>query len=94
MTIQRGDLISYELQNYFDIRNSNFQYSNTYFQKDYIFEWLQEDRPILICVWDKPNNKWTTSSHYMLLLATDNISKLYVSNPNGELGSSRMSRMV
>jgi len=89
-----GNLISSELQNSFSIDNSDFRYTDIYFEKDYIFNWLKEDKPILICVWDKPNSKWTTSSHYMLLLATDNISKVYVSNPNGDIGSPRMSRMV
>ncbi len=86
-----GDLISFELENYFRIDNSDFKYSNNYFEKDYIFNWLKDDKPILICVWDKPSSKWTTSSHYMLLLATDNISKVYVSNPNGDTNSHRES---
>lgn len=87
-----GDLIPYELKTYFHIDNSDFLYNTTYFQKDYIFDWLKDDKPILICVWNKPDSNWTTSSHYMLLLATDNISQVYVSNPNGE--STRKSRMV
>ncbi len=89
-----GDDISYELQSYFNIDNSNFRYAESYFTKDYIFKWLKDDKPILICVWNKPSAKWTTASHYMLLLATDNISKVYVSNPNGEINGTRMSRMV
>lgn len=89
-----GERMSGELEKYFHLVNSDFLYADTYFQKDYIFDWLKEDKPILICVWDKPNSKWTTSSHYMLLLATDNISKVYVSNPNGELGGTKMSRLV
>lgn len=89
-----GDSISSELKTYFTIDNSDFRYADIYFEKDYIFNWLKEDKPILICVWDKPSSKWTTSSHYMLLLATDNISKVYVSNPNGAIGTPRMSRMV
>lgn len=89
-----GDSISYELKHYFNIDNSDFRYTDIYFEKDYIFNWLKDDKPILICVWDKPNTKWTTASHYMLLLATDNISKVYVSNPNGENGGPRMSRLV
>lgn len=89
-----GDDISSELQNYFDIDNSNFRYAENYFTKDYIFNWLKDDKPILICVWNKPNAKWTTASHYMLLLATDNISKIYVSNPNGAKDGTRASRLV
>lgn len=89
-----GDDISYELQSYFNIDNSNFRYAESYFTKDYMFKWLKNDKPILICVWNKPNAKWTTASHYMLLLATDNISKVYVSNPNGEKDGTRASRLV
>ena len=48
-----------------------------------MMEHLQTNRPILICVWDKPQkNRWTEKSHYMVLLATDG-EKVYVSNPNG-----------
>ncbi len=86
-----GNRISSELSSYFNLDNSDFYYTTKYFEKEYVFNWLKDDKPILICVWDKPNAKWTTSSHYMLLLATDNISKIYVSNPNGIDGSSRMS---
>lgn len=93
-TTYLGDLMSFELKNYFKLNNSNFLYNTYYFQKDYMFNWLNNDKPILICVWNKPDSRWTTSSHYMLLLATDNISKIYVSNPNGEINSYRMSRMV
>lgn len=86
-----GNLIPLELNTYFHLDNSDFYYASKYFEKDYVFNQLKDDKPILICVWDKPNSKWTTSSHYMLLLATDNISKVYVSNPNGIDGSSKMS---
>ena len=50
-----------------------------------------EDKPILICVWNKPDDKWTTASHYLLLLACDNDNKVYVSNPNGLYGKNKMS---
>ena len=53
-------------------------------RKDYILEHLEENKPILICVWDKPDTRWTEKSHYMVLLATDGKNKIYVSNPNGE----------
>lgn len=59
-----------------------FVYANSYFTKEYMIEWLKKDTPILICVTNKPNARWTKSSHYMLLLATDEKSKVYVSNPN------------
>lgn len=37
------------------------------------------------------NNRWTTSSHYMVLLATDDNDMVYVSNPNGEENNSKSS---
>lgn len=63
----------------------------TYFQKERILNELQQDNPILICVWNKPDTKWTTTSHYMVLLATDGKQKVYVSNPNGRDGKEKMS---
>ena len=37
----------------------------------------------MICVWNKPHdNRWTNSSHYMVLLASTN-NEVYISNPNG-----------
>ena len=42
------------------------------------------NRPILVCVWNQPHdNRWTTASHYMVLLAADDKDMVYVSNPNG-----------
>lgn len=36
-----------------------------------------------IFVWNKPHdNRWTTVSHYMVLLATDDNNMVYVSNLN------------
>ena len=45
---------------------------------------LETNKPIIVCVWNKPtDNRWTTASHYMVLLATDGNNMVYVSNPNG-----------
>ena len=86
-----GDQMSNELTSRFGISNTDFLYADLYFKKDYIMEHLEQDKPILICVWNNPDDKWTTSSHYMLLLATDGIDKVYVSNPNGLYGNVKMS---
>lgn len=86
-----GDQMAFELSNIYGIDNSDFLYSSVYFKEDYIINHLEEDKPILICVWNNPNDKWTTSSHYMLLLATDGKEKVYVSNPNGLYGKVKMS---
>lgn len=79
-----GDDISKELNNTFGIECSDFYYSTVYFSKKAVIEQLEKDKPILICVWDNPDARWTEKSHYMVLLATDGDNKIYVSNPNGE----------
>mgnify|MGYP001049381875 CR=1 FL=1 len=79
-----GENIPKELNNTFGIKCSDFYYSTVYFSKKAIIEQLEKDRPILICVWNKPDARWTEKSHYMVLLATDGENKIYVSNPNGE----------
>ena len=78
-----GEDMSDALKN-MGIENSDFYFSEFYFRKDYILEHLEENKPILICVWDKPDTRWTEKSHYMVLLATAGKNKIYVSNPNGE----------
>lgn len=78
-----GDDISKTLKNDFNIDNSDFYYANVYFSKKYIMDRLEQGNPVLICVWNKPNDMWTAKSHYMVLLATDGDDKIYVSNPNG-----------
>ena len=80
-----GNQMSDELTNRFGISNTDFYYADTYFKKNYVMKHLEKDKPILICVWNKPDSKWTTASHYMLLLATDSKDKVYVSNPNRPL---------
>ncbi len=79
-----GNNISKELTDTFKIKNTDFLYSGKYLSNDYIKNHLLTNRPILICVWNKPNeNRWTTASHYIVLLATDGENMVYVSNPNG-----------
>lgn len=80
-----GNQMSDELTNRFGISNTDFYYADTYFKKNYVMKHLEKDKPVLICVWNKPDSKWTTASHYMLLLATDGKDKVYVSNPNRPL---------
>lgn len=86
-----GDQMSYEIQKTLGLSNSDFLYADAYFKKNYIMGHLKENRPVLICVWNKPDSKWTTQSHYMVLLATDMNNKVYVSNPNGLYGKEKMS---
>lgn len=76
--------LSSELYESFNIKNSDFYYDSVHLSKDYITEHLESGRPVLICVWDKPNsNRWTKKSHYMVLLASSEDGMVYVSNPNG-----------
>lgn len=77
------DTLSKELSNTFHIKNTDFLYDSVYWSKEKLQEHLETNRPILICVWNQPHdNRWTTSSHYMVLLATDDKDMVYVSNPN------------
>lgn len=90
--VLRGDNISHELTYTFGIANSDFFYDSTHLSTSYIEDYLKTNKPILICVWNKPtNNRWTTASHYMVLLATDGHGMVYVSNPNGLENTSKSS---
>ena len=74
---------STELSSTFGIKNSGFYYDTVHLSKDKIIEHLKTNRPIIVCVWNNPtDNRWTTASHYMALLATDGDNMVYVSNPN------------
>jgi len=76
----------------YNISCSEIYYSERYFTEDYLKKHLLKNRPVLICVWTKNGeNIWTTSSHYLVLLATDGLDKVYVSNPNGEDNTPRCS---
>lgn len=73
--VLKGDNIPKELSN-FGIQNSGFYYDTTHLSNVSIQNHLQTNRPILICVWNKPcANRWTTASHYMVLLASDSERK-------------------
>lgn len=90
--VLKYDSLSNELSKTFQIENSDFYYDSSHLSKEKIQEHLQTNRPILICVWNKPNeNRWTTASHYMVLLATDNKNMVYISNPNGGKKDSKSS---
>ena len=74
---------SSELSSTFRIKNSDFYYDSVHLSKNKIIEHLKTNRPIIVCVWNNPtDNRWTTASHYMALLATDGDNMIYVSNPN------------
>ncbi len=76
--------LSDELSNNYGISNSDFYFDLQHLSSEAIIEHLKSDRPIIICLWSqKKENRWTSTSHYMALLATDNNNMVYVSNPNG-----------
>ena len=90
--VLKYDSLSKELSNTFKIKNTDFYYDSTYFSKTKLKEHLQTNRPVLICVWNNPqDNRWTTASHYMVLLATDDKDMVYISNPNGGENDSKSS---
>ena len=75
---------SVELSSTFGIANSDFYYDSVHLSNDSIIDHLKTNRPIVVCVWNKPSdNRWTTASHYMALLASDDNNMVYVSYPNG-----------
>lgn len=85
------DNLSKELMN-FGIKNSDFYYDSVNRSEKSIKSHLESGRPIIICVWeDNGKNRWTTKSHYMVLLATDGDNMVYVSNPNGLKNDSKSS---
>ena len=86
-----AEKISSVLDSY-GIENTDFYFDSVHLSNDYIIEYLQSGRPVLVCVWNKPyDNRWTTASHYMVLLATDGNNMVYVSNPNGLENDSKSS---
>lgn len=81
-----------ELSSTYHIKNSGFYYDTTHLSNKAIEDHLLTNRPIIICVWNKPaENRWTTASHYMVLLAADGQGMVYVSNPNGLENDSKSS---
>ncbi len=90
--VLNGDRISNELQYTFGIANSDFLYDSSSLSNETIKNHLEKGKPVLICVWNKPSsNRWTTASHYMVLLASDGNDMVYVSNPNGLENNSKSS---
>ncbi len=84
--------LSKELSINYGIKNSDFYYDSIHLSQNCIIEHLKTNRPIIICVWNKPNdNRWTTSSHYMALLACDDSNMVYISNSNGLENDSKSS---
>ncbi len=82
--VLNGNKIPKELSKTFNIKNSDFCYDKVRLSNEYIINHLSTNKPVLICIWTQNGeNRWTTASHYMVLLATDGNSKVYVSNPNG-----------
>ena len=81
-----------ELSSTFGIENSDFYYDSDHLSGSSIIEHLQTNRPVVVCVWNNPSdNRWTTASHYMALLAADDNNMVYVSNPNGLENDSKSS---
>lgn len=65
------------------IECSEFYFDSRYINKQKISEHLQTNRPVLIALNNKKQNKWTKASHYMVLLDIDSDGNFYLSNPNG-----------
>jgi len=87
-----AEKFSCELSDSFGIQNTNFYFDSSHLSNNYIEQHLETNRPILICLWNKPTlNRWTSVSHYMVLLACDNNEMVYVSNPNGLDNTSKSS---
>lgn len=86
------DNLSNELSTTYNIKNTDFYYDSVHLSQKKLQEHLKTNRPVLICVWNQPHdNRWTTASHYMVLLATDDNNMVYVSNPNGGKNDSKSS---
>lgn len=90
--VLKYESLSQELTNTYNIKNTDFYYDTVHLSEKTIKEHLESNRPVLICVWNKKHaNRWTASSHYMVLLATDNKNMVYISNPNGGKNDSKSS---
>ena len=90
--VMNYEKLSSELSSTFGINNSDFYYDSEHLSDKSIIDHLQSNRPIIVCVWNNPtNNRWTTASHYMVLLAADENNMVYVSNPNGLENDSKSS---
>lgn len=86
-----GDSIPTALEEDLGIPCSDFIYQSSYFTVEKVGEHLKQDKPILVCVNNRPDDRWTTASHYLVLLGMDEEQNIYVSNPNGDRGSAKQS---
>ncbi len=75
-------------------KSTDFYFHKSYLSKKYIMDWLKTNRPVIICVGNEEENKWTESSHYMALLDINSKGLVYLSNPNGVEEKETNSRMV
>lgn len=75
--------LSKELKSY-GVDNTDFYYDAKSLSSESIINHLKTNRPIIVCIWNKPEeNRFTSKSHYMVLLAATDDGKVYISNPNG-----------
>lgn len=75
--------LSKELKSY-GVDNTDFYFDAKSLSSDRIIDHLKTNRPIIVCIWNKPeDNRFTSKSHYMVLLAATDDGKVYISNPNG-----------
>ena len=81
----------YTVLNELGLKCEDFWFTPIYLNEEYMLEWLNTNRPILICVDNSKENIWTEASHYMVLLATNEKNEVYLSNPNGEDNTSKAS---
>lgn len=83
--------LSKELKSY-GVDNTDFYFDAKSLSEASIINHLKTNRPIIVCVWNKPEeNRFTSKSHYMVLLAGTDDGKVYISNPNGEENNYRSS---
>ena len=83
--------LSNELKDNYNIDASTFYFDSLHLGKKMMLNHLYTNRPIIVCVWNQLENRWTTRSHFILLLAATDDGMVYVSNPNGLLNSSKSS---
>ena len=75
--------LSKELKSY-GVDNTDFYFDAKSLSSESIINHLKTNRPIIVCIWNKPEeNRFTSKSHYMVLLAGTDDGKVYISNPNG-----------
>lgn len=75
--------LSKELKSY-GVDNTDFYFDAKSLSSESIINHLKTNRPVIVCIWNKPEeNRFTTMSHYMVLLAATDDGKVYISNPNG-----------